>query len=57
MERFIAGLLVMKALNDAQEVLARHLEPNGPSYRKTIQELYQALDNRTLVIAMRILHT
>lgn len=55
MEHFVAGLVVHKALTDAQEIMTDWLIPFGSSDKGTLDALLPVLDNVTLVRAQRLL--
>jgi hypothetical protein len=47
-----AGPNLAAVVISAQEALARHLEPDGPSAEETINDLFAILDDEDLVSAM-----
>ena len=47
---------VFEAVHKAQEVLANHIEPGGPTAEETINELLGILDDHRLVMALELAH-
>lgn len=50
------AIKVFEAVHKAQEVLASHIEPGGPSAPATINKLLGILDDHRLVRALELAH-
>jgi hypothetical protein len=50
------ALKVMEAVRQAQDVLANHIEPGGPTCEETIHALLGIFDDHRLVMALELAH-